>query len=90
MIHTFDHTIKPILHYSAEVWDTFETELKNGRVDHKKPCIEKLNVKFCKYLLCINKKASNSAVIGELGIYIDSRQYCLQQHKQCQGNVSEL
>ena len=28
MIHTFDHTIKPILHYSAEVWDTFETELK--------------------------------------------------------------
>ena len=31
--------------------------------------IEKLNVKFCKYLLGVNKKASNLAVRGELGRY---------------------
>ena len=31
--------------------------------------IEKLNVKFCKYLLGVNKKASNLAVSGELGRY---------------------
>ena len=36
--------------------------------------IEKLNVTFCKYLLGVNKKASNLAVKGELGrypLYID-------------------
>ena len=36
--------------------------------------IEKLNVKFCKYLLGVNKKASNLAIREELGkypLYID-------------------
>ena len=32
--------------------------------------IEKLNVTFCKYLLGVNKKASNLAVKGELGRYL--------------------
>ena len=33
MIHTFDHTVKPILLFSAEIWGMFETEPKrrNGR-----------------------------------------------------------
>ena len=37
--------------------------------------IEKLNIKFCKFILGVNKKASNLAVRGELGrypLYIDT------------------
>ena len=74
MIHTFDHTIKPILLYSAEVWGMFEAESKRGKTRSLETMfddlhIEKLNVKFCKYLLGVNKKASNLAVRGELGRY---------------------
>ena len=74
MIHTFDHTIKLILLYSAEVWGMFEAESKKGKTRSLETMfddlhIEKLNVKFCKYLLGVNKKASNLAVSGELGRY---------------------
>ena len=70
MIHTFDHTIKPILLYSGEVWGMVEAELKKTEDSViRNPVIEKINVKFCKYLLGINKKASNLAVRGELGRY---------------------
>ena len=31
MIHTFDHTIKPILLYSSEIWGMFETETKKRK-----------------------------------------------------------
>ena len=75
IIHTFDHTVKPIVLYSAEIWGMFETEPKrrNGRsleAMFNELHIEKLNVKFCKYLLGVNNNASNLAVRGELERYL--------------------
>lgn len=74
VIHTFDHTVKPILLiYACEVWGIFD-ENKFARASErpvenvfKDLQIEKLNIQFCKFLLGVNKKASNLAVRGELG-----------------------
>ena len=84
-IHTilkvFDHTVKPVLLYSSEVWGMFNMtsklkKRKNDLIydlynDHK---IEKLNLNLCKSILGVGSKASNLAVVGELGrypLYID-------------------
>lgn len=84
-IHTilkaFDHTVKPVLLYSSEVWGMFNmtSKLKKSKNDliydlyndHK---IEKLNLNLCKSILGVGSKASNLAVVGELGrypLYID-------------------
>ena len=72
-------TVKPILLYSSEIWSMFEKQTKRKNIlalenTFKDQHIEKLNIKFCKYLLGVNKKASNLAVRGELGrypLYID-------------------
>ena len=66
----FDSLVTPILSYASEVWGP--TYLKKlDKADFRVLCdthvVEKLNVKLCKYLLCVNKKSVNSAVLGELG-----------------------
>lgn len=75
IIHTFDHTVKPILLYASEVWGIFD-ENKFARASErpiervfKDLQIEKLNIQFCKFILGVSKKASNLAVMGELGRY---------------------
>ena len=69
-IHTilkaFDHTVKPVLLYSSEVWGMFNmtSKLKKSKNDiiydlyndHK---IEKLNLNLCKSILGVGSKASN-------------------------------
>ena len=52
----------------------FEAESKKGKTRSLETMfddlhIEKLNLKFCKYLLGVNEKASNLTVRGELGRY---------------------
>ena len=62
----------PILSYGSEVWGPFiaqkacETNLRT--VLDTAPC-EILNIKLCKYILGVNKHATNDAVRGELGQY---------------------
>ena len=79
----FDHTVKPVLMYGAEVVGTFnsnrlcrskEKTLKDMYVNSP---LEKLNVHMCKYMyvLGVGKKTTNIAVYGELGrypLYIDT------------------
>ena len=36
MIHTFDHTIKPSLLYSSEIWGMYETETKKRKINQLK------------------------------------------------------
>ncbi|MEW8544951.1 MAG: reverse transcriptase family protein, partial [Candidatus Thiodiazotropha sp.] len=81
VIHTFDHTVKPILLYASEIWNTFDTKkftrFSNCCIEQifKDLHIEKLNIQLCKFILGVNKKASNQAVMGELGrypLYIDA------------------
>ena len=73
-IHTFDHTVKPILLYASEVWGIFdENKFVRASVFNDLQ-IEKHTIKFCKYILGMNKKASNLLVRDDLGrnpFYID-------------------
>jgi hypothetical protein len=76
ILKAFDHTVKPVLLYSSEVWGMFNmaSKLKKSKNDliydlyndHK---IEKLNLNLCKSILGVGSKASNLAVVGELGRY---------------------
>ena len=80
-LKTFDHTVKPVLLYSSEIWGMFDvtsriTRSKNNVIFtvFQNSKIDKINTQFNKYVLGVGKKASNWAVIGELGrypLYID-------------------
>lgn len=68
----FDTLILPILGYCAEIWlPYFCKELTEGKLYNlcDKLHIEKLHLKFCKYLLGVHRKATNTAVRAELGRY---------------------
>ena len=71
----FDILVSPIIMYGAEVWGpimygkllkTKRNELSFMRMCDS-PFIEVLNMKLCKYLLSVGKRATNAAVRGELG-----------------------
>ncbi len=55
-LHLFDVLIAPILLYGCEVWSYENCEL-----------IEKLHLRYCKYLLHVNKSTCSNMVYGELG-----------------------
>ena len=73
-IHVFDHTIKPILLYGSEVWGYFNPFKKRLQSNdlvldqiYLNLEIEKLHIKFSKYILGVNKRATNFATLSELG-----------------------
>jgi hypothetical protein len=82
-IHVFNHTIKPVLLYGCEIWGQFSTKckvLKNNGNNYNlnqlypKELAEKLQLKYYKHLLGVNKYCADAAVYGELGeipIYSD-------------------
>lgn len=73
-MHVFDHTITSIMLYGCEIWgmfNPFTSKYRNGivtfdRIYDKCPA-EKLHQKFCKYILGVHSKATNFAVLSELG-----------------------
>ena len=72
-IKLFDQMIKPILCYASELWSAcdlgkrkFRTEDGLAKYLDSTP-IEKVHVKFCKFIMGVNKRAVNLAVKGELG-----------------------
>ena len=54
----FDQLVQPIMLYSCEVWG-FENII----------CLERLHLKFCKYILKVKTSTPDSMVYGELGRY---------------------
>ena len=52
----FDKMVVPIILYSSEVW---------GVCEYKE--IDKIHIKFCKYILGVKNQTPNVAVLGELG-----------------------
>jgi hypothetical protein len=75
-LETFDHTVKPVLLYSSGIWGLFDvtsriTRSKNNVIFNvfQNSKIYKFNTQFNKYVLGVGKKASNWAVVGELGRY---------------------
>lgn len=72
-IHIFDHTIKPILMYGAEIWGYFNPFAKKIHFGctmdkiYSSTLCDKLHLKFCKSILGVHKSATNFAVLSELG-----------------------
>lgn len=66
----FDVLIMPIIRYCSEVWSPYLAKGINANnlmsLSDKLPA-EKLHTKFCRFLLSVNKKATNAAVRAELG-----------------------
>ena len=67
--------IAPILTYGSEVWGVYEKSNGNFERCDKSPT-EKVHLRFCKYFLGVNSKATNIVCRAELGrfplkIFID-------------------
>ena len=73
LLHLFDHYIKPIITYGCENWGVINITPKRKSLSlfdiFKDWKFEKLNLKFCKYILGVTKKYTSIAVFSELGIY---------------------
>ena len=68
----FDTLILPILSYCSEIWiPYFCKNLKNNNLFDlcEKLPIEKVHLKFCRYILGIHRKSTNAALRAELGRY---------------------
>ena len=69
----FDKLIKPIATYGCEIWGNSPILLNKSK--QKFPLwhfmenlpVEKVHIRFCKYVLGLHAKASNNATLGELG-----------------------
>lgn len=73
-LHLFDHTIKPILLYACEIWGTINTLSKTIKqpnysleMSFSTITAEKVHLKALKFMLGVNKKATNDAIYGETG-----------------------
>ena len=56
-LHLFDKVVTPVILYGCEVWG-FESCKK----------LDKLQIKFCKYILKLNKSICSNMIYGELGV----------------------
>ena len=89
----FDQMIRPILCYGAEIWSTFDGNKKVFQNTDSLD-IENVHVKFCKFLLYVNKSAVNLAVKGELGRFpigilcmLQAFKYWYMYHIQSSNNI---
>ena len=53
----FNNLVKPVILYGAEVWGCENYDI-----------FEKLQLRFCKYILSVNKSTCSNMVYGELGV----------------------
>lgn len=71
LLHMFDHMVKPIALYGCEIWGILTVGKQGKNKDlydlYKDFEVENLNIQFCKFLLGLNKKSTNIAVLSELG-----------------------
>ena len=56
-LHLFDALVEPVLLYGCEVW-------AHEAID----VVEKLYLRFCKYILSVNMSTCTNMVLGELGV----------------------
>ena len=74
ILHIFDGLVKPIALYNSDIWSTYKSCFKNKSVEEmfELPLkntneFDKIYMRFSKYVLGFHSKASNFAVISELG-----------------------
>ena len=58
LLDLFDHMVIPVLLYGSELWGYENTA-----------DLERLHLKFCKYILGIKSSTPNIMVYGELGVH---------------------
>ena len=70
-LHLFDTLVTPILMYGSEVTCAFNVKGDSKSIFENvlKSEQELIHIRFCKYLLGVNKTASNLAALGECGRY---------------------
>ena len=77
-MHLFDAMIKPILLYNSEIWGAMghhvnerqlQGECGTTNLYFKNNQYEKMHLRWCKYILGVNGKSTNIAVLAELGRY---------------------
>lgn len=56
LLRLFDRLVGPVLFYACEVWGF-----------HQAPAVERVHLKFCKWLLKVKRSTCNEMVYGELG-----------------------
>lgn len=72
-LNLFDVLIKPILLYNSEIWGLYNNHLINNSFTFSiessihKSMYETFHLQFCKFILGVNSKTTNIAVLGELG-----------------------
>ena len=79
----------PILTYCCEIWSSISKYVRSVLDIHG----ERLHTKFCKYVLCVNSKASNLACVGEVGqfpIFIDFRNDILKYYFYASQKIDDL
>ena len=104
LLHLYDHTIKPIIFYDSEIWGMFSPDSASCKKINdyflektfSNDLAEKSHVKFMKYILGVNRKASNIAVMSELGRYpiffsiiLSMLKYCHRLEKLSSGLLYE-
>ena len=75
----FDAMVAPILLYGSEVWGIYNCKE-----------IDKLHIRFCKYILGVRKQTPNAAVYGELGRFplsLVARERCIKFWLKIMNNV---
>ena len=90
-LHLYDHTIKPILFYGSEILGMFAPDSAACKKDNdyilekvfSNDFVEKSHMKYMKYILGVNKKASNIAIMSELGRYPNYFSVLLSMLKYC-------
>ena len=67
-MHLFDHMIKPVILYGSEIWgDNLFHNTQHIYHNMKKDMLEKCHLKFCRYILGVNRKAPNIGIYGDTG-----------------------
>lgn len=108
LLKLFDSCVKPILLYGSELWGMYSLNLdKKLTVSGDKQYVlesvyqnfspEKIHIRYCKFVLGVNKYASNIASLSELGRYplsifviIHSLKYWLYLYKNPFENYSKI
>ncbi len=65
-LHLFYSLVRPIMTYNCEIWGAYILNPKMFDMDGDHKSYEKIDLRFCKMLLGVHRKATNTAVRGEL------------------------
>ena len=97
-IKSFETVIKPIVLYGCEIWGQNMINKKDSimmkmpKFDVSLPC-ERLHIRVCKQILRVHKKATNIAVLAELGrfpLYFDILIAIMKYYTRLEGLCNNL